>query len=68
MRDLATDPLDDVPAADAAEQDRPVDPDEFDGVDPSTPGARTSQSPTEADPADVMEQRLDAGDDEDYER
>lgn len=50
---------DDVPAADAAEQDVPADPDAVDtGLDPDG-------IPADADAADVLEQRADATPEED---
>lgn len=48
---------DDVPAADAAEQDRPADPL---AVEVSPDG----DIPPDADPADVLDQRADAAPDE----
>lgn len=49
---------DDVPAADAAEQDLPADPT---AVEIPTAG----EIPSDADPADVLDQRTDAAPDED---
>lgn len=50
---------DDVPAADAAEQDRPADP-----VVDDRDAAYAPDVPVDADPADVLDQRLDAAPDE----
>lgn len=49
---------DDVPAADAAEQDRPADP-------TAVEFPAGGDIPSDADPADVLDQRADAAPDED---
>lgn len=51
---------DDVPAADAAEQDLPADPTVEEIDSPAT-----TEIPDDADPADVLEQRADATQDDD---
>ena len=51
---------DDVPAADAAEQDLLADPTAFEAEVP-----RAAEIPADADPADVLDQRADAEPDED---
>ncbi|MDQ4118135.1 MAG: hypothetical protein M3235_14415 [Actinomycetota bacterium] len=53
---------DDIPAADAAEQDLPAD--AATGDTDETPAEGPVDLPADADPADVLEQRADATPDE----